>query len=115
MLKQLQAQLPKAWTEETYSDAFQMSTAPDKSFRHALLHAMKALGKLTEMPETFDHDNVVRSCYQDGWAEKYLADLVICAVRMASTHPAGHIDIERAIRERLEKKMGLRLDGQSPK
>jgi hypothetical protein len=109
MLKQLQAQLPAVWTEESYSDDFQKSEAKDKNFRHALLHLMKAVGKLTEMPEIADHDGATTSSYVAGWAEKYLADVVICAVRMASTHPLGAIDLDRAIRERLQKKMGLTL------
>jgi len=109
MLKQLQVAMPAMWTEETYSEDFQKSVAKDKNFRHALLHAMKALGKLVEMSETADHEGVNPGTYIVGWAEKYLADLVICAVRMAHTHPLGEIDLERAVRERIERKMGFKL------
>jgi hypothetical protein len=109
MLKQLQEALPKAWTDEMYSKAF-LEGGKDKHFRHALLHTMKALGKLVEMPETADHDGVNTSTYITGWAEKYLADIIICTVRMASEHPLGAIDLERAVCERLAKKMNLVLE-----
>lgn len=109
MLKQLQAELPKVWTDELYSKEFQASTAKDRDFRHALLHLLKASSKLIEMPETADHDGVNTGTYVEGWAEKYLADVVICAVRLASSHPLGAIDLDKAVRDRLKTKMGLVL------
>lgn len=110
MLKTLQAELQKVWTEETYSEEFRNSPAKDKNFRHALLHATKAIGKLVEMSEMSDHDGVNAVTYSIESAEKYLADLIICAVRMASEHPLKTIDIENAVIERLAKKMGLKLE-----
>jgi len=110
MLKMLQAELQKVWTEEFYSEEFRGSPAKDKNFRHALLHAMKAIGKLVEMPEASDHAGVNAVTYSIESAEKYLADLIICAVRMASEHPLKTIDIENAVLERLAKKMGLKLE-----
>jgi hypothetical protein len=42
-------------------------------------------------------------------AEKYLADLVICAIRMASVAPGGPIDLERAVIRRIESKNAVSI------
>jgi hypothetical protein len=111
MLKLLQAELPKLWTDELYSEQFKASPSKYKDFQHALLHVRKAEGRLSEMVEEADHDGVPRSFPIDD-VEKYIADLVICTVRLALTYPGGAIDLEKAVLGRIERKMGVRLMGE---
>ncbi len=101
---QIQNQLP--WGIE-YSEAFQQSPSPFKDFQHALLHVTKAGGKLAAIVEDADHGRPNLFPKQD--VEKYLADLVICAMRMANTNPTGKIDLQRAVIDRLESKNGVTL------
>jgi hypothetical protein len=108
VLKLLQEELPKLWTDELYSEQFKNSPSVYKDFDHALKHVRKAAQELENMTEDADHH---------GWAgkfdkaalAKYLADVVICAVRLAIVSPAGPIDLEKAVLDRIERKMGVRL------
>ena len=43
--------------------------------------------------------------------EKYVADLVICALRIANTFPGGVIDLQKAVQDRIEGKNGVKLTG----
>jgi hypothetical protein len=106
MLKLLQSELPKLWTDELYSEKFKASPSTYKDFQHALLHVMKATGKLVEMVEEADHGG---QFFVIPDVEKYLADLVICTVRLAITAPNGPFDLEKAVLDRIERKMGVRL------
>ncbi len=114
MLKILQEELPKLWTDELYSKQFKSSPSPYKDFDHALKHVLKAAGKLLEMTEEADHRGVP-SPFEDtvsGFegSKKYLADLVISTVRMALTCPDGPIDLEQAVLDRIERKMGKKIE-----
>lgn len=76
-----------------------------KDFGHALLHIHKAGGKLASILDEAEHAGF-------DWAdptkradvEKYVADMVICALRMATTCPDGQIDLQRAVETRLAAK-----------
>lgn len=76
-----------------------------KDFGHALLHIHKAGGKLAAILDEAEHGGF-------DWAdpakraevEKYVADMVICALRMATTCPDGQIDLQRAVESRLAAK-----------
>lgn len=103
-LTDIQKELVKLW-KDTYSDDFRKSEVVHKDFTHALLHVMKATGKLSAMAEKVDHHAVAR-VHAFVEARKSLADLVICAMRMANTLPAGPINLHEAIVERLKEKMG---------
>lgn len=68
---------------------------------------MKALGKLAALIEEADHDYATTFPKEE--LAKYLADLVICAHRMANKNTTGPIDMEAAILARMEIKMGTGL------
>jgi hypothetical protein len=69
---------------------------------------MKASGKLAAIIDDAEHGGY-------DWAdpakradvEKYVADMVICALRMANTCPDGVIDLQRAIDERMTSKNNI--------
>jgi hypothetical protein len=110
MLNILETELPKIWTQDQYSKAFNENPSPYKDFQHAALHVGKALQKLQNMVEEADHrDSVNVSCFREQDVEKYLADIVISVVRMALTSPSGPVDLEKAIAFRVLDKMGVRL------
>ena len=104
MLRELQQQLKELWTGETYTKEFQESPTTHKDFQHALLHVAKASGKLAALVEDLDH--VRREGLPLEEVRKYLADLIICSLRMGNTTPGGEIDLEKAVIERIESKMG---------
>lgn len=101
-LKEIQLTLP--WSTH-YSREFKASPIPHKDFTHALVHIGKAAGKLFGLVDDMDHRREVsdRPDLRQEY-EKYLADLVICALRMANTFPGGVIDLERATLKRLRDK-----------
>lgn len=109
MLKLLEKELPKIWTQDQYSKAFNESTSPYKDFQHAALHVGKALKKLENMVEEADHSDEPVRCFKKEEVEKYLADVVISVVRMALKSPAGPVDLEKAIKFRILDKMGVQL------
>lgn len=101
-----QGQLP--WVLP-YSDEFNDNRQRHKHFAHALTHAMKSMGELAAFVERLDHQNMIPPQMAVDVAES-LADLVICATRMAEV--VGFmkpIDLARAVKERLESKNGVKL------
>lgn len=109
MLKLLQTELPKIWTQDQYSKEFNESPSPYKDFQHAALHVGKALQKLQNMVEEADHENYPLPSFPQNEVAKCLADIVISTVRMALKNPTGPIDLEDAIRVRVSRKMGVNL------
>ncbi len=101
-IRELQSSLP--WTAHYHRD-FRSSPQTHKDFGHALLHIHKAGGKLATILDEAEHGGY-------DWAnpvkradvEKYVADMVICALRMATTCPDGQIDLQRAVEDRLISK-----------
>jgi len=111
MLKILERELPKLWTDEFYSPEWKRRECPYKDFDHALKHILKAAVALQNMTEEADHAGMTGVFfgpfrYQ---ANKYLADIVISVVRAALTHPAGAVDLEKVVRERVLDKMKAEL------
>ena len=92
-----------AWDEKTYNDVFMGSTAAHKHFEHAFVHASKAVGRLAAIIDDGDHKNCRN--YPRGEVRKFLADLVICALRMANKTPGGKVDLQEAVLARIEEKM----------
>ena len=97
-IRELQSSLP--WTAHYHRD-FRSNPQPHKDFDHALLHIVKACGGLATVIDKaehggheFDHEDV----------SKYVADMVICALRMANTCPNGIIDLQRAVEDRIAGK-----------
>lgn len=101
-LSEIQKELEKTWTLESYSEEFKAGKLPYRDFDHALKHVMKATGKLVSMVEEADHNH--ESAFKTQKVSNYLADLVICAIRMASKYPYGEINIEKAVIARILEK-----------
>ncbi len=97
-LRELQASLP--WTGHYHRD-FRANPQVHKDFAHALLHVQKASGKIAAVINRAEHGGHE---FEHGAVAPYVADLVICALRMANTCPNGVIDLQRAVEERLSSK-----------
>ena len=101
-IRELQCSLP--WTAHYHRD-FRATPQTHKDFGHALLHIHKAGGKLASIIDEAEHAGY-------DWAdpsrraevEKYIADMVVCALRMANTCPDGAIDLQAAVERRLAAK-----------
>jgi len=100
-LSDIQVQLP--WTIK-YSRDFRSNPQSHKDFSHAITHVMKAVGKLSAIVDDMDHR---REC--EIQPDKYIADLVVCALRLATTYPGRTIDLNSALIERIESKNGVTL------
>jgi hypothetical protein len=106
-LRQLQTNLP--WTVR-YSQDFRSNPQSHKDFAHALVHVTKAIGILSALVDDMDHDRAVadNSTLRETHG-KYVADLVVCALRAANTFPGGVLDLQRAVVDRIETKNGVKL------
>lgn len=102
-IREIQAKLP--WTTHYHRD-FRSSPMTHKDFGHALLHVTKAAGKLAAIIDNAEHGG---SEFKPEEIDPYVADLVICSMRMANTCPGRHIDLETAVIERIEKKNNAKL------
>lgn len=102
-IAELQRHLP--WGANDYSALYKDNTEPHKQYRHDAIHLAKAAGLLLVTPEEMDHSGT-RDVAEERRAEdeKRLADVVIVALHMATTHPSGPIDLAKAIEARLVKK-----------
>ncbi len=106
-LRQFQTNLP--WTIR-YSTDFRATPMTHKDFAHTLHHVSKAAGKLHALADDMDHDRAVaddpklREEYS-----KYIADLVVCALRLANTFPGGIVDLQQAVHDRIENKNSVKL------
>lgn len=106
-LRELQDVLPWAGS---YNRKFENDQSVYRDFRHALLHTVKAVGGLSDVVGEADHLENLRPLDEQERIAKYLADLVYCALRMATTAPLGEIDLESALVKRIEQKNNVRLD-----
>ena len=101
-IREIQTSLP--WSVH-YSAEFKANPQPHKDFAHALVHVGKANGKLLGLVDDLDHRREtsdiqgLRQTYA-----KYLADLVVCALRAANTFPGGVIDLQFAVESRIIEK-----------
>jgi len=102
-LRELQTSLP--WTIH-YAKDFRASPVAHKDFGHALLHVSKAAGKLAALVNDAEHGGCE---FKTEDTDRYVADLVVCALRMANTCPGRTIDLQRAVIERIEGKNGVVL------
>lgn len=105
-LRELQVRLP--WTIR-YSADFRASPMAHKDFSHALHHVGKALGRLHALADDMDHDRDAALQAIKETNGKYVADLVVCALRLANVFPGGGLDLQRAVVERIEQKNGVKL------
>lgn len=111
-LREFQTNLP--WTIR-YSTDFRSSPLAHKDFAHALHHVSKAAGKLHGVADDMDHDRALADdpTLREQYG-KYVADLVVCALRLANTFPGGVLDLQRAVHERIEGKNGVTLPAAVP-
>lgn len=101
-IRELQTAMP--WTGHYHRD-FRSTPMTHKDFGHGLLHVHKAGGKLAAIVNDAEHGGVE-------WTDpevrrkvsNYVADLVVCALRMANTCPEGVIDLQRAVEDRITTK-----------
>jgi len=110
-IRDLQVSLP--WTAHYHRD-FRSTPMTHKDFSHALLHVHKAGGKLASIIDEAEHAGFDWARSENrAEVSKYLADFVICALRMANTCPDGIIDLQAAVESRLKAKNNqLALDAQ---
>lgn len=102
-LRELQTSLP--WTTHYHRD-FRASPVSHKDFGHALAHVVKAAGKLAAVVNDAEHGG---SEFTVDEVDPYVADLVICALRMANTCPGRTFDLLQAVTNRIEQKNGVVL------
>lgn len=89
----------KPWTVEP---VFRDNADPAFMFKHALFHAMKATGKIAGAADDHDHNGATTDpAVSFHECNKYLADLVICAMKMASE---ASINLEKAVESRMKEK-----------
>ncbi|WP_016751840.1 hypothetical protein [Leptospira kirschneri] len=105
-IKNLQVKLP--WTVK-YSEDFRLTPLTHKDFSHALHHVSKAVGKLHGLADDMDHNKELALSLNPDDYGKYIADLVVCALRLANTFPGRIIDLESEVIKRIETKNGVRL------
>ena len=98
MLRLFQTNM-KPWTVEPH---FENNPDPCFMFKHALFHATKATGKVAGLADEHDHAGA-KASPKESFKEsgKYLADMVVCAMKMASE--AG-IDLQDALNARMVEK-----------
>ncbi len=104
-IRELQTKLP--WTVHYHRD-FRSSPMTHKDFGHALLHIMKAAGKLAAVVNEAEHGG---NDFNPDDVDKYVADMVVCALRMANTCPGHIIDLQQAVQDRIENKNGVNFEG----
>ena len=97
-IRELQSSLP--WTAHYHRD-FRNTPMVHKDFSHALLHIHKAGGNLARIIDDAEHGGHE---FEHEEVSKYVADMVICALRMANTCPNGIIDLQKTVEERLINK-----------
>jgi hypothetical protein len=105
-LRDLQTCLP--WTVHYHHD-FRASPMMHKDFGHALLHVTKACGKIAAVVNDAEHGG---SAFKQAEIDRYIADLVVCALRMANTCPGRTIDLQRAVIDRIEEKNTAEIAGE---
>lgn len=86
------------------------------TFEHVLGHVSKAAGKLHGLVGDADHIEEGRGDIGRGAAFRvaeegngkaasaYIADLIICAAKLAALCPSGEIDLEQAVADRMAEK-----------
>lgn len=101
------------------------------TFEHVLGHVSKATGKLHGLVGDADHI-IQRACGKIETGDReaafnsaevangkganvYIADLIICAAKLAALCPSGEIDLEKAVTDRIaEKRDYMRQYGNDP-
>lgn len=98
-MERLQQAVGRIWTLAGYTTDFRASRVPTRDFGHALGHVQKAAGRLFELVDAFDHGHAGP---EQSAVEKCIADLVICAGRLANTAPTP-VNLQLAVEARLRE------------
>lgn len=101
-MSDLQVAVAQGWTGELYSDEFKARQSAYKDFDHALKHIRKAAAALENMTEKADHGAVLVEYDQ---VQKYIADIIISAARLANVTPGGSVNLDFAVVKRLQEKI----------
>jgi hypothetical protein len=89
----------KPWAVEPH---FTTNVDPCFMFKHALLHTMKATGKIADAADEHDHRGATETPRTSFvFCDKYIADLVICAMKMATE---AKVDLEWVVENRMKEK-----------
>jgi hypothetical protein len=101
-LEVLAREVLETWLAADYPPAIQSDTA---QFRHALIHATKALGKIAALADHADHDHLNDDEAIGLRAElpKLLGDIIRCAAKMAEKAPGQPVVLWRAYTERADQ------------
>lgn len=86
LLRRLQARA--AWGAHTYTNEFNADPRPHRDFAHAVIHIVKAAGKLARWDLGLGDEDAPKAC----------ADVAICIARAANTVPCGPVDIVETVR-----------------
>lgn len=100
-LSALAREVERTWRAEDYPPNMR---GPQAQFRHALIHATKALGKIAALADYSDHDRLDEEEARALRTElpKLLADLIRCAAKMAEKAPYGAIPLASAYIDRAD-------------
>jgi hypothetical protein len=104
-LRELQTSLP--WTVHYHRD-FRAAPMTHKDFAHALVHVVKAAGRIAAVVNDAEHGG---SEFKAEEIDRFVADLVVCALRMANTCPGRTIDLQEAVERRIRTKNSEAQDG----
>jgi hypothetical protein len=98
----LSRQVKETWLKEDYPKEVQSDTA---QFRHACLHAIKALGKISALIDHADHERLADKEAVELRKElpKLLSDIIRCTAKMAETAPSQPVALAISYIERAKQ------------
>lgn len=100
----MQKHLP--WAGQ-YSADFEADPRPHKHVAHGSQHITKANGQLAAMLDELDHGVPVEEVLKTQNWSRFVADLVVIALRIAIYFPGGGFSLEDAVRTRITEKNKL--------
>jgi hypothetical protein len=89
-----------------FSNEFMKAKLAHKVFSHQLHHVMRAAGQLASVVDAAEHSGTTWSAEE---VDPYLADLIICVLRMSHAVPGRTIDLEKVLVERIEQMNHVRV------
>ena len=105
-IEDVQVDVDARWGSSAYGSAYLARRDPQRDAHHATLHITKALGKLAGALDDLDHadPDALMGIARTDVVAKALADIVICAARVASEWPGTGIELQDAVKNRLAEK-----------
>lgn len=98
-LEEISIEVANSWLAADYPEDMRSDRA---QFRHAHIHATKALGKIAALIDHQDHGRLTDPEARElrGELDKLLADLIRCTAKMSATAPIVHVPLWRAYIDR---------------